>query len=96
MQDKADKRTKGSLQMVNYALAYEKSEGQSSKYVELHFLDSGLVGRSQITDKDVIKFKAKLNDVSKGIRARDYTPKPGYMNCNLCSFSEVCPATAAK
>ncbi|MCH7679542.1 UvrD-helicase domain-containing protein [candidate division KSB1 bacterium] len=95
-QDKADKRTKGSLQMVNYALAYEKAEGKLPKYVELHFLDTGLVGRSQIADKDVIKFKAKLKDVSKGIRARDYTPKPGYMNCNLCSFSEVCPATAAK
>jgi len=95
-QDKANKRTKESLQMVNYALAYEKSAGKLPKYVELHFLDSGLVGRSQIADKDVIKFKAKLNDVSKGIRARDYTPKPGYMNCNLCSFSEVCPATAAK
>ena len=95
-QDKANKRTKESLQMVNYALAYEKSAGKLPKYVELHFLDTGLVGRSQIADKDMIKFKAKLNDVSKGIRARDYTPKPGYMTCNLCSFSKVCPATAAK
>ena len=95
-QDKANKRTKESLQMVNYALAYEKSAGKLPKYVELHFLDTGLVGRSQIADKDTIKFKAKLNDVSKGIRARDYTPKPGYMTCNLCSFSKVCPATAAK
>lgn len=95
-QEKANKRAKESLQMVNYAIAYEKTERKFPKYVELHFVDSGIVGRAQISDKDVLKFTAKVNDASKGIRSGDFTPKPGFMNCGMCPFSDVCPATTAK
>ncbi|MFQ5824117.1 MAG: ATP-dependent helicase [bacterium] len=95
-QDAADKRTKDSLQLYIYALAYQKTEGQMVKAVELHFIDTGLVGRTEVTEKRIAKFIEKIKEAAKGIRFRDYTPKPNLMVCKYCAFSEVCPATAVK
>ncbi|MFQ6115056.1 MAG: PD-(D/E)XK nuclease family protein, partial [bacterium] len=95
-QDAADRRARESLQLFVYALAYEKTEEQRPKAVELHFLDTGLVGQAEVTEKRLAKYTAKIHEAAKGIRSRDYTPKPSLMDCKYCPFSEVCPATAVR
>ncbi|MFQ5864615.1 MAG: ATP-dependent helicase [bacterium] len=95
-QEAADRRTKESLQLFIYALAYEKTEEQRPKGVELHFLDTGLVGLAEVTAKRLNKINEKIQQAGLGIRSRDYTPKPSLMVCKYCAFSEVCPATATK
>ena len=42
---KADERARESLQLQVYALAWEAETGELPRSMELHFLDSGVVGR---------------------------------------------------
>ena len=95
-QEDADRRAKESLQLFIYALAYQKTEGEIPKTVELHFLDTGLVGCAEATEERLFKFTEKIYEAAKGIRSRDYTAKPSVFVCKYCAFSEVCPATAVK
>ena len=44
-QQRADERARESLQLQVYALAWEAETGQLPAHMELHFLDSGVVGR---------------------------------------------------
>ncbi|MBL7074984.1 ATP-dependent helicase, partial [candidate division KSB1 bacterium] len=92
-QKDADRRVRESLQLSIYALAYREAYGQVPESVELHFLDSGLVGRAPVTQKMLEKTVGKINEAARGIRARDYTPKPGYMACQYCPYSGICPST---
>ncbi|MFQ5602362.1 MAG: ATP-dependent helicase [bacterium] len=95
-QDKANRRTADSLQLFLYALAYLNTQSTLPRAVELHFLDSGIVGTAQVTEKKLNKITDKINAAAQGIRCRDYTPNPNAFHCQFCAFSEVCPATAAK
>jgi DNA helicase-2/ATP-dependent DNA helicase PcrA len=95
-QEAADKRASESLQLFIYAHAYEKIEGKRPKFVELHFLETGLVGRAEVTEKRIAKYIEEIHEAAKGIRSRDYTPQPELFTCQYCAFSEVCPATAVK
>ena len=92
-QKDADNRAKNSLQLAIYALAYEMIYEQRPKSVELHFLDTGIIGRSSVSDKALQKARDCIKEASRGIRKRDYTAKPGYNNCKYCAYSDVCPAT---
>ena len=95
-QEAADKRARESLQLFIYAMAYKETEGQLPKIVELHFLDTGLVGQAEVTEKRLAKFSEKIRESARGIRSRNYTPKPSIFVCKYCAFSEVCPATMVK
>lgn len=94
-QKDADRRVKESLQLNIYALAYQESYDKIPDAVELHFLDSGLVGRARPTEKKMEQTIEKINRAASGIRARDYTAKPDYMACTYCAYSNVCPATVS-
>jgi len=93
-QKAADKRVKESLQLSIYALAYQQTKGITPATVELHFLESGLVGSAPVTDKMLEKTVQQIGRAAAGIRARDYTPKPGWMACKYCAYAEICPSTA--
>lgn len=93
-QKKADDRTKKSLQMGIYALAYAEAFGRTPDFLELHFLETGLIGQAKITEKLLDKARTQITDAGIGIRARNYTPTPDFMNCKYCPFSDVCPASA--
>ncbi|MFQ5708215.1 MAG: ATP-dependent helicase [bacterium] len=95
-QEAADRRAQNSLQLFIYAFAYNQIEGQMPKALELHFIETGLVGKTAITEKQVVKFTAKIQEAAQGIRSRDYTAKPSFLDCKYCAFSEVCPATAVR
>jgi DNA helicase-2/ATP-dependent DNA helicase PcrA len=94
-QKAADKRVKESLQLSIYALAYQRTKEIMPASVELHFLESGLVGSAPVTEKMMENTVSKIEQAAAGIRARDYTPKPGWMACRYCAYAEICPSTAS-
>ncbi|MFC1568680.1 ATP-dependent helicase [bacterium] len=91
-QEAADKRAKESLQLTIYAMAYEQICGCRPNQLELHFLESGLIGQVKVTDKIVEKAKDKIKNAANGIRRRDYTAKASYMACQYCAYSGICPS----
>lgn len=92
----ADKRAKESMQMCLYALAYQHISGKLPKRVELHFLESGIVGSSVIRAEDLEKITLKIKKVSEGIRRQEFNAVPGYMACQYCAYCQVCPFAATK
>ena len=94
-QEAADKKTRESLQMNIYALAYREVHGVIPDAVELHYLDTGLVGRAVPTEKRLERTREKILKAATGIRARDYKAKPDFNTCNICPYSNICPATAS-
>lgn len=52
-QEKADKKAKESLQLKMYSLAYKEMFGKVPDRVELHFLESGLIGKTKSAEKDL-------------------------------------------
>lgn len=95
-QKDADIRTKESLQLALYALAYKNIFGKLPKRVELHFLESGLVGKSAIEDDDLEKVKEKIKEVSRGIRELNFLPTPTYMACTYCAYNQICPSRVVR
>src|SRR4029450_10983841 len=72
----AKQRARESLQLQIYAMAYEAMTGRLPDHVQLHFLDSGLVGRAEVAPARLEKARARIATAAAGIRARDYTPRP--------------------
>ena len=93
---KARQRTRDSLQLQVYAMAYEAMTGRLPDALQLHFLDSGLVGRTAVEPERLAKARTKIATAAAGIRARDYTPRPEPMACTYCPFRDICPASAAR
>jgi len=91
----ARQRARDSLQLQIYAMAYEAMTGRLPDAVQLHFLDSGLVGRAAVDPVRLEKARGKIATAAAGIRARDYTPRPGAMACSYCPFRDICPSSAA-
>ncbi len=92
-QQKADKKTHQSLQLCIYALAYKNIYGVIPDWVELHFIDSGLIGSAQLNNADLRQVEDKIKQAASGIRKRDFTPRPGYFTCVYCVFRNICPHT---
>jgi DNA helicase-2/ATP-dependent DNA helicase PcrA len=91
----ARQRARDSLQLQIYAMAYEAMTGRLPDAVQLHFLDSGLVGRAEVEPERLEKARGRIATAAAGIRARDYTPRPGAMTCSYCPFRDICPSSAA-
>jgi DNA helicase-2/ATP-dependent DNA helicase PcrA len=92
---KARQRARDSLQLAIYAMGYEAMTGRLPDAVQLHFLESGLVGRVEVDPKRLAKARTKITEAAAGIRARDYTARPDYLACTYCAFRDICPASAA-
>jgi DNA helicase-2/ATP-dependent DNA helicase PcrA len=91
-QDAADKKARESLQLTIYAMAYTNMFDHTPDCLELHFLQSGLVGQAKVTEKMFRDSEEKIRSAAVGIRQRDYTAKPGYMSCKYCAYDEICPS----
>ncbi|HEU5325035.1 MAG TPA: ATP-dependent DNA helicase [Candidatus Limnocylindria bacterium] len=87
----ANRRSRESLQLSIYALAYEAQHGQLPDELALHFLESGLVGRSEPTEKRLERATEKLGSAAAGIRAGNFEANPSVMRCGYCPFREICP-----
>jgi DNA helicase-2/ATP-dependent DNA helicase PcrA len=92
---RARQRARDSLQLAIYAMAYEAMTGRLPDAVQLHFLESGLIGRAELDPKRLAKARKQIARAAAGIRARDYTPTPDYLACTWCAFRDICPASAA-
>ena len=76
-----------------YAVAHPA--GRLPDAVQLHFLESGLIGRVDVEPKRLAKARRQIAQAAAGIRARDYTARPDYLSCTYCAFRDICPASAA-
>ncbi len=90
----ATRRSRESLQLAMYALAWEAEHGQPPEELVLHFLESGEVGRSQATPARLEKARDQIAAAATGIRAGDFTATPGPMRCGMCPFRTICPDAA--
>ena len=90
-QKDADKRVKESKQLALYALAYQYIFGALPIAVELYFLESGIIGRYELTEKDLDDLKGDILDVSAGIRQQSYPAKPEFKACTYCAYNQICP-----
>ncbi len=94
--DKAVTRAAGSLQLAVYALAYEETSEDHRRpaAVELHFIESGVVGRADVTEQTIAGARDSILRAATGIRAREFTATPGYKECGYCAYNAICPAKA--
>jgi DNA helicase-2/ATP-dependent DNA helicase PcrA len=88
-QEDADKRTKGSLQLSIYALAYKTIYGKLPDKVQLHFLESGLIGTAKKKDKDMDKLLETIRDAASGIASQSFGATPGW-HCRYCAYMIIC------
>jgi DNA helicase-2/ATP-dependent DNA helicase PcrA len=93
---RARQRARDSLQLQIYAMGYEAMTGRLPDAVQLHFLESGLVGRAEVDPKRLEKARGLIARAAAGMRARDYTPKPDHLSCSYCAFREICPSSAVR
>ncbi len=93
---RARKRARESLQLQIYAMAYEAQTGRLPDAVQLHFLESGLVGRAEVEPRRLDKARGEIRRAAAGIRARDFTPRPDFLACQYCAFREICPSSVAR
>jgi len=88
--EEADKETKRSIQLSIYSLAYREIYKRLPDKVELYFLESGIKGETEKTEKDMERAIKLIEEVSVGIRAQDYTPKPNDYKCAHCAYEHIC------
>jgi DNA helicase-2/ATP-dependent DNA helicase PcrA len=93
---RARERARNSLQLQIYAMAYEAETGHLPDYLQLWFLESGLVGRVESDPKRLEKARESIRKAAIGIRARRFGATPDYVACGYCAFRDICPASAAR
>jgi DNA helicase-2/ATP-dependent DNA helicase PcrA len=87
----ASRRARESLQLGIYALAWERQHGKAPDELSLHFLESGLVGRSDATERRLERAQARVLTAAEGIRAGQFEATPAANRCGFCPFREICP-----
>ncbi|MHB8155615.1 MAG: ATP-dependent helicase [Candidatus Omnitrophota bacterium] len=93
-QEAADKRVKENKQLALYALAYQYAFGALPIAVELYFLESGIIGRHELSEEDLDDVKEDILEVSAGIRQQHYPANPEYKACTYCAYNQICPQAA--
>ncbi|MFA4905849.1 MAG: ATP-dependent DNA helicase [Candidatus Margulisiibacteriota bacterium] len=93
-QKEADRRVKHSLQLSIYALSWQKKYGRLPDFLELHFLESGLIGSTTINEEEVKESWGEIRKVGEGIRGADYHATPSFRSCSYCPYNEICPSSA--
>ena len=95
-QKDADKRVKENKQLALYGLAYQYIFGVLPVAVELYFLESGIIGRHELTEDNLEEVKEDILIVSKGIRKQEYPAKPEYKACTYCAYNQICPSAVIR
>ncbi len=80
-QERADQRSKDSLQLGVYALAWQKLQSKTVNRLTLDFIDSGLIGSSRRTDRQLANLENKIGEVAERIRAGDFRPQGTHVFC---------------
>ncbi|MDQ3879870.1 MAG: PD-(D/E)XK nuclease family protein, partial [Chloroflexota bacterium] len=87
----ANRRARESLQLGIYALAYEAAHGRVPDELALHFLDSGIVGRSHADERRLERVRERVLTAAEGIRSGEFAARPSLAQCGYCPFREICP-----
>ncbi len=90
----ANRRARESLQLSIYALAWEAQDGKTPDELSLHFLESGLVGRSAPTPKRMARAAEQVTTAAAGIRAGNFDASPSPGRCGFCPYRQICPDAA--
>ncbi len=93
-QAQANKRTRESLQLAVYALAWQTIHARLPTRLELRFLETGVTGVATVTEDDLEDTRARLREVAQGLRARDFQPKPQEFSCRWCAYQSICSFAA--
>ena len=87
----ANRRARESLQLSIYALAHEAQHGSLPDELALHFMESGITGRTEPSERRLAKAQEQLTQAAEGIRAGRFEAAPSPMRCGYCPFREICP-----
>jgi DNA helicase-2/ATP-dependent DNA helicase PcrA len=93
---RAKQRTRDSLQLQIYAMAYEAQTGRLPDAVQLHFLETGLIGRAEVDPKRLAKARERIRTAAAGIRSGEFGARPDVLACTYCAFREICPSSAVR
>ncbi|HUR16380.1 MAG TPA: ATP-dependent DNA helicase [Candidatus Limnocylindrales bacterium] len=92
---KANARARESLQLQVYAMAHEAETGRAPHAMQLHFLDTGVVGTVKPEPERQQKARAKIASAVDGIRAGAFEAAPTPMACGYCPYRQICASSAA-
>ncbi len=97
--EKAEKRAEKSLkedQLGLYALAYAETRQALPARVQLHFVDSGLVGEAEVEEKHLDAARERVRAAAAGIRSGRFPADPDQRKCGYCPYSRFCVHSAAR
>jgi DNA helicase-2/ATP-dependent DNA helicase PcrA len=92
----ARQRARDSLQLQIYALAWQALTGRLPDAVQLHFLDSGVTGRTDVDERRLDRARGRIADAASGIRRGDFEATPSPAACGWCPYRQICPASMAR
>jgi DNA helicase-2/ATP-dependent DNA helicase PcrA len=88
-------KARESLQLAIYAMAHQARTGTAPAAVQLHFLDSGIVGRVPVEAARLETARANVRTAAAGIRRGAFPTRPNAIICAGCPFRRICPDSAA-
>jgi DNA helicase-2/ATP-dependent DNA helicase PcrA len=94
-QKEADKRTRESLQMDMYGLAFVRTQDLPLLETQLYFLESDIIGRAEKGENEYKRAEEKIRQAEEEIRAQNFQAMPDWHNCSLCGFRTICPESYA-
>jgi len=97
--ERADQRALKSLQEEQlgiYALAYFETRHVLPRKVELHFVESGLVGSAQVGHAHLDLARERIAQAANGIRTAVFPARPESRRCTFCPYSRFCPSSALR
>ena len=103
-QNRANSQAKESTQLAVYALSYYKANKIIPQRVGLNFLETGIEGWYQPTQKDLEKTEALILSTADKIRSdaktNHFVANPKYFGrepaCVYCAYNSICPFSLAK
>ncbi len=91
-QQTANRRTRESLQLLVYTLAWQAIHGELPARVELRFLETNIIGQASFVEEDLEEARERIREVARGVRARHFKATPQEFACRFCAYQAICPA----
>ncbi len=103
-QDRANSQAKESTQLAVYALSYYKANKIIPERVGLNFLETGIEGWYQPTQKDLEKTEnlilSSAEKIRRDTKTNHFVANPKYFGrepaCVYCAYNSICPFSLAK
>jgi DNA helicase-2/ATP-dependent DNA helicase PcrA len=103
-QDRADAQARESIQLRVYALYWWKMTKKLPVSTELHFLETGLVGKYEPTEEDMSEIEKLIVEtaakIRRDVRSGTFTANPKYFGrepaCTYCAYNAICPFSLAR